>query len=190
MKFIWFDWGSTLAYSKTRKLFMCNPWVADDILYPNVRDMLAFLKRKGVHIGLVSNMKYHAHEMDRALLDSGLLEYFDFTIYNTSRDVPCKKPCPDIFQRAYEKSLQFVPDLQPSEIVMVGNSVPKDLMGFLRVFPEGRVIHAKGPGIAKDVLRFFYMNNIYDVTRSHYSVSPYFDGSSFYSKTFEPTSRS
>lgn len=189
MKFVWFDWGSTLAHSHTRKLFMCCPWISDDILFPGVRNMLSKLRDMGIHIGLVSNMRYHVKDMDNALRNSGLLQYFDFTIYNTSDNVSCKKPCSDIFQKAYHASLRIVPDLKPSDIVMVGNSFAKDIIGFLKTYPQGRVIHVRdGNRIANDVLRFFYMNNIYDVARSDNSVSFDFDGSSISFKDDKSTS--
>ena len=71
MKYVWFDWGSTLARPHTRKEFVANP--SRRFLNPNVIPLMQWLYNMGIHIGLVSNMSgISPQQMDQAIEKVGL----------------------------------------------------------------------------------------------------------------------
>ncbi len=131
IRFVFFDWGSTLARPRTRAQFIRNP--SRDVLYPGVMSLLRTLKRQGIGIGLISNMRYSPSSMNRALRRVGLDRYFDVILYNTTPGL-CKKPCIPIFKKALAQA-----SVVPREAIMVGNSVDKDIVPFLRL--GGKAVH-------------------------------------------------
>jgi len=131
IRFVFFDWGSTLARPRTRAQFIRTP--SKDVLYPGAMSLLRTLKRQGIGIGLISNMQYSPSSMNKALRQVGLDRYFDVIVYNTTPGL-CKKPCTAIFKKALTKA-----SVSPHEAIMVGNSVDKDIVPFLRL--GGKAIH-------------------------------------------------
>lgn len=135
IKFVFFDWGSTLAKPHTRAHFIRNPTLS--VLIPGALELLESLKSAGIGLGLVSNMSYSPEAMNKALYDVGLYDYFDVIIYNTSYGL-CKKPCSKIFKEAIARS-----GVDIKNIVMVGNNVSKDILPFLRLGGNAIHVHPK-----------------------------------------------
>ena len=90
--------------------------------FPEVNAVLHQLSTWGVSMGIVSNTTNPIFMKELELEDSGLKSYFDFTIYSSC--VPFRKPHPSIFQLAIS---QF--QLEPCEILFVGDSLSFDVMG-------------------------------------------------------------
>ena len=91
-------------------------------IFPEVNSVLHQLSRWGVSMGIISNTTNPVFMKELELEDSGLKNYFDFTIYSSC--VPFRKPHPSIFQLAIS---QF--QLEPCEILFVGDSLSFDVMG-------------------------------------------------------------
>lgn len=58
---------------------------------------------------------------------SGLKDCFAHIVL--SEEVGCQKPNPQIMHVAIEKNKQQLPDLQPSEVIMIGDSFASDISG-------------------------------------------------------------
>lgn len=58
---------------------------------------------------------------------SGLRDCFAHVVL--SEEVGCQKPNPQIMHVAIEKNKQQLPDLQPSEVIMIGDSFASDISG-------------------------------------------------------------
>ena len=91
-------------------------------VFPEVSAVLHQLSLWGVSMGIISNTTNPVFMKELELEDSGLKNYFDFTIYSSC--VPFRKPHPSIFQLAVS---QF--QLEPCEILFVGDSLSFDVMG-------------------------------------------------------------
>ena len=91
-------------------------------VFPEVSAVLHQLSLWGVSMGIISNTTNPVFMKELELEDSGLKNYFDFTIYSSC--VPFRKPHPSIFQLAVN---QF--QLEPCEILFVGDSLSFDVMG-------------------------------------------------------------
>ena len=90
--------------------------------FPEVSAVLQQLSQWGVCMGIISNTTNPVFMKKLELEDSGLKKYFDFTIYSSG--VPFRKPHPSIFQLAIS---QF--QLEPCEILFVGDSLSLDILG-------------------------------------------------------------
>ena len=92
------------------------------VLFPEVVAVLEQLSQWGVSMGIVSNTTNPVFMKELELESSGLKKYFDFTIFSSG--VPFRKPHPSIFQLAISRF-----QLQPSEILFIGDSLLADVQG-------------------------------------------------------------
>ncbi len=88
-------------------------------LYPDVKDILALLKKQGKKIGIVSNWDSRLFKICDAL---GLTEHFDFVL--ASAVFGASKPSPRIFEEALRLS-----GVKPKEAVHIGDSFEDDIRG-------------------------------------------------------------
>jgi putative hydrolase of the HAD superfamily len=99
-------------------------------IYPDTIETLTEVRRRGLKIGLVSNTVWpgalHKEDLERF----GILEFFDHLLF--SADLGVRKPHPQIFLAALE-ALNVV----PNEAVFVGDRVPEDVDGAMRVGMRG-----------------------------------------------------
>jgi putative hydrolase of the HAD superfamily len=95
-------------------------------VFPEVVPALEQLSQWGVSMGIVSNTTNPVAIKEMELENSGLKKYFDFAIYSSK--FPFRKPHPSIFQLAIRHF-----QLQPSEILFVGDSLSTDILGAQRV---------------------------------------------------------
>jgi putative hydrolase of the HAD superfamily len=91
-------------------------------IFPEVMSVLKQLSQWGVPMGIVSNTTNPVFMKEFELEGSGLSDYFDFAIYSSG--VPFRKPHPSIFQLAITRF-----QLQPCEILFVGDNPSADIMG-------------------------------------------------------------
>jgi len=91
------------------------------VVFPDSRPLLERLSKRGIKLGIVSNVSSHDVAVE-ILRKVGLLEYFDTVV--TSAFVGIRKPDPGIFLYAL---MQF--KLQPREAVIVGDSETHDVFG-------------------------------------------------------------
>jgi putative hydrolase of the HAD superfamily len=116
-------------------------------IYADTIDTLADVRRRGMKIGLVSNTVWPGslHRVD--LERFGLIDFFDHLLF--SADVGIRKPHPKIFQTALEAL-----KVAPSEAVFVGDRVPEDVAGAMRVGMRGvwkeRPDRERLPGVTPD----------------------------------------
>ncbi len=112
-----------------------EPEEMDWVSYPDARQTLEQLRARGLKVGLISNATDDGF-IQRITRGSGLHEYMDPVI--SSAALPWRKPDPRIFR--------FVLDgwnLQPEEVIMVGDWPSADILGahraqMLAVLIEGR----------------------------------------------------
>ncbi len=93
-------------------------------LMPDAEEVVQYLSKK-YPLTIVSNgfveCQYHKVE------HTGLASYFKHVIL--SEEVNIQKPQPEIFLRAVEANRAEMPDLQPNEVVMIGDSYASDIAG-------------------------------------------------------------
>lgn len=125
---IYFDWASTLAYSKMRNIFLYGKTIEDKlaVLYPDTEYILEYLTSKGYILGIISNTSKDKNTFLEALADTKLLNYFKGAIILSNGQY--KKPCKEIFNDA------LITDcITPEKAVMVGNDYYKDIIGAFNV---------------------------------------------------------
>jgi putative hydrolase of the HAD superfamily len=88
-------------------------------LYDDVADGLAVLKKRGLRLGLLTNM---SREVDFIRRDLGIDQYFDFTV--TPEDAAADKPEPAFFRCALERA-----GVTAGEAMHVGDQYPLDILG-------------------------------------------------------------
>lgn len=130
IRYVLFDWGGTLGKSGRRKYFVNSPYLHQKCraLKPACVALLNYLKTKGIGMAIVSNTKYKCQEMLENLKITGLSKYFDFYIYSSDHNM-CSKPCTKIFAKALSKIKKLHPDIQKNQVLYVGNSYMKDVIG-------------------------------------------------------------
>jgi putative hydrolase of the HAD superfamily len=94
--------------------------------FPDARDVLAELRRRGLRLGAVTNRAFGGERFRADLRDAGLDIGWDAEA--VSVEVGYLKPHPAIFQRALHDL-----GVAPAETVMVGNSLAEDVAGAQRV---------------------------------------------------------
>lgn len=103
-------------------------------LYEEVPDVLRDLRGAGLKIGLISNTQRSLATFERHFQLDGL---FDAAI--SSSDHGYMKPHPSIFQEGLRRL-----NVTPIEAVMVGDSVPHDIAGALRLGMRGVLVSRSG----------------------------------------------
>jgi putative hydrolase of the HAD superfamily len=103
-------------------------------LYEEVPEVLRALRARGLRIGLISNTQRSLATFE---VYFGLQGLFDVSL--SSAEHGYMKPHPSIFEAA----LKLV-DVAPAEAVMVGDSVPHDIAGALRLGMRGVLVARSG----------------------------------------------
>jgi HAD superfamily hydrolase (TIGR01662 family) len=103
-------------------------------LYEEVPDVLRDLRGEGYTIGLISNTQRSLAVFERHFELDGL---FDVAI--ASADHGFMKPHPSIFEEGLRRA-----GVAPGEAVMVGDSVPHDIQGALRLGMRGILVARSG----------------------------------------------
>jgi putative hydrolase of the HAD superfamily len=101
----------------------------DSTLYPEVREVLLKLKRRGLKVGLISNG--YEEEID-LVLEKVNLEKATFDVTVGVDKIRKVKPNPDIFKYAITKL-----NVKPEEAIFVGDTIEADYKG-----AENAGIHA------------------------------------------------
>lgn len=133
----WYQWDSLvlkhLRVEENEELpkIIHSKWMdfVDCTLYPEVREVLLELKRRGLKVGLISNG--YEEEID-LVLEKASLERATFDIVVGVDTIRKVKPNPDIFKYAVSKL-----DVKPEETIFVGDNVEADYKG-----AENAGIHA------------------------------------------------
>ena len=95
-------------------------WGKTHTLVPEAKEMLDALKSKGYRLFAASNS--FAHLQRSRLEQAGILHYFEDTYI--SMDIGYDKPDVRFFEEALRRS-----GLQPSEVLMIGDSMTTDILG-------------------------------------------------------------
>jgi HAD superfamily hydrolase (TIGR01549 family) len=125
---IYFDWASTLAYSKMRNIFLYSKTIEDklSVLYQDTDYILKYLTSKGYILGIISNTSKDKNTFLESLAETKLLNYFKGAIILSNGQY--KKPCKEIFNDALT-----IDCITPEKAVMVGNNYYKDIVGAFNV---------------------------------------------------------
>ncbi len=125
---IYFDWASTLAYSKMRNIFLYSKTIEDklSVLYQDTEYILKYLTSKGYILGIISNTSKDKNTFLASLADIKLLNYFKGAIILSNGQY--KKPCKEIFNDALT-----IDGITPEKAVMVGNDYYKDIVGAFNI---------------------------------------------------------
>merc|ERR1712241_1357297 len=91
-------------------------------VFPDAVETLAELRAREVRVGAISNFDNRLHDILPSL---GIAQYLHFIL--TSEDARSSKPDSEIFSLGARKSL--LPDLQPEEILHIGDDVTNDYLG-------------------------------------------------------------
>jgi len=122
-------------------------------LFPETKDVLALLRRKGLKLGIISNFDSRIYDV---CTDLGIIDYFDSFVI--SSEVGYAKPSPEIFSIALERSR-----IHPSHCIHIGDSIEHDLYGALSVGIRVLLLDKRGKYKARnDVDR---IENLTDVVR-------------------------
>ena len=125
IKYIFFDFGGTLAHRGKRHTFIYsnNQKQSRSVLKNDTVSTLTKLKQKGYKLGLLSNTSYSDQQMQQGLQKSGLNKLFDCKIYSSDPNL-CAKPCAKIFKKAQQCSGVK----SPHQLLYVGNNYEKDVI--------------------------------------------------------------
>ncbi len=89
-------------------------------LYPGAVELIKFLKEKGKHVGIISDIDNDYMEFQLKLF--GIIDLFDSI--TTSEEVRAYKPNPEIFQKALDKA-----GIQGNQAIYIGDNYWKDIIG-------------------------------------------------------------
>jgi putative hydrolase of the HAD superfamily len=107
-----------------------SPVSSQVTIYADTIDTLVDVRGRGLKVGLVSNTVWpgalHREDLERF----GILELLDHVLF--SADLGVRKPHPQIFHAALEAL-----NVAPHEAVFVGDRVPEDVDGAMRVGMRG-----------------------------------------------------
>jgi HAD superfamily hydrolase (TIGR01662 family) len=117
-----------------KELYEAWPACKHFTLYEEVPDVLRELRGDGYTIGLITNTQRSLAEFERHFALDGL---FSFAI--SSFDHGYMKPHPSIFEEALRRGR-----VAAAEAVMVGDSVPHDITGALRLGIRGILVARSG----------------------------------------------
>lgn len=127
--------------------------------FPEVSAVLQQLSQWEVSMGIISNTTNPVFMKEYELEDSGLKKYFDFTIYSSG--VPFRKPHPSIFQLAISHF-----QLEPCEILFVGDSISMDILGAREVGMKTAWINRKQEHT--DIVPDYELTSLEDLLRIHW----------------------
>jgi putative hydrolase of the HAD superfamily len=113
-------------------------------VFPDVVATLQGLKSAGMRMGIISNTTNPSFMKDYERIQTGLDPFFEFAIY--SSDVPYRKPHPSIFELA-TSYLQ----LEPKEILFVGDSPAHDIAGAQNVGMQAAWINRNGKELPEGI---------------------------------------
>lgn len=97
-----------------------NTMLDNMTLFPYVKELMGYLKSKGIVIAVLTDLT--AHIQHRKIQRLGLDNYIDVLV--TSEEAGQEKPSKVAFERVIRK-LKF----EPEEILMIGDSLSKDIKG-------------------------------------------------------------
>lgn len=129
------DLDKTISIDK-RELKIINKFLAPDQyeLYPETKEALTALKIAGVKLVLVTNSPPTSKIAFRKL---NLSKFFDKTVF--SCDIGLMKPDKAIFEYAIKNFA-----VEPNEVLMVGDSLDKDINGALNAGLNAILLDRKG----------------------------------------------
>jgi putative hydrolase of the HAD superfamily len=104
------------------------------VLFPEAREVLGELRRRGFGLGVISNWDSSARGL---LAGNGLEEYFDPIVI--SSEVGCEKPAPEIFRIALERAR-----LRGEQCLYVGDNYYDDAVGCRKVGMRSLIINRFG----------------------------------------------
>lgn len=114
-------------------------------LYPDSRFVLELLKNKGYKVVLASNTFNIGSKAVRKL---DLEKYFDIMFFSYNEGI--KKPSPFVYKKILDRL-----NLKPEEVIVVGNTIEKDIVGAEAYGIKAVLIDRKN--------RFSYKNKIMDL---------------------------
>jgi putative hydrolase of the HAD superfamily len=117
--------GYTGNTKKMGEILLYEAWGNEKnfVLFNDVKSALDILKQKNIPSACVSNEMKYLHNF---FVPFNINEHFDFVL--TSEEAKCEKPNPEIFNSALSKA-----NLNPDEVLFVGDSLVSDYTGALNV---------------------------------------------------------
>ncbi len=122
------------AHAAARDLYAAWSACHHFSLYEEVPEVLRALHAEGFTIGLISNTQRSLKTFEEHFALDGL-----FSVAISSSDHGFMKPHPSIFEEALRRA-----GVQANESVMVGDSVPHDIAGALRLGMRGVLVERSG----------------------------------------------
>ena len=110
--------------------------------YPDVKETLQQLRKKGLKLGLITGG--YEVDIEQMLPRAGLEGFFDVAVgADTTRN---RKPCPEVFRYALKKL-----KVRADEAVFVGDSLERDYQAAKKVGMRAVMINREGKPVADDV---------------------------------------
>jgi HAD superfamily hydrolase (TIGR01509 family) len=135
-------------------------------LVPNVSSAIQHVKNQGLKLGIVSNTGLTEGNTLREVLDHyELLQYFDETLF--SDEVELMKPNPKFFQKLADKL-----DLEPSEIIHVGDTIFADIVGARKAGLHEGVLYL---GVFDDNYQYRNLEEDFKEYQPRYVIDDYAD---------------
>ncbi|XP_053972197.1 rhythmically expressed gene 2 protein-like [Hylaeus volcanicus] len=133
--------------------------------YPGTIELLEYLQKKGVILGVISNFD---ERLEAILLDTNIRFYFSFVL--TSYDFGVEKPDTSIFEEALRLTKErHSIDISPQEAIHIGDSIRYDYIGAKAANWNGILINRDGDAIDdQNVSKNDVFVNLQDL-RAHFS---------------------
>ena len=113
--------------------------------FDHVIPVMDQLKKRGIVIGIITDLT--AHIQYRKIAKLGLQDYIDHIV--TSEEAGIEKPGRRIFELMLQKM-----ELQPEEVLMVGDNIKKDIIGARDVGMHGILFERNEKDMRKLILDF------------------------------------
>jgi putative hydrolase of the HAD superfamily len=113
-------------------------------LFPDTIPLLIYLKKKGYHLGVISNGL--TIKQWEKLIRLGLYHFFDEVV--TSEEAKVEKPNKEIFNLAMNRM-----DCEPHMSVMVGNKFREDILGAINVGMTGILVNSQLTEAEKELIK-------------------------------------
>jgi putative hydrolase of the HAD superfamily len=151
-------WEGQVSIQEMLKVYYKEVFQEREV-FPEVVPVLKQLTQWDVSMGIVSNTTNPVAIKELELENSGLKKYFDFAIYSSG--FPYRKPHPSIFQLAINHF-----QLQPNEILFVGDSPSTDILGAQSVGMKTAWVNRKNQ--QTDLNPDYELNSLDDLLRIHW----------------------
>ena len=126
------------------------------LVYPEVKTTLETLSESEVRMGIISNTTNPEFIKDKELRKTGLIQFFEFTIFSSA--TPYRKPHPSIFNAAISRL-----NVDPENILFVGDDLKMDVMGAQSVGMPTAWLNRDGSALVENITPLYQITSLLDL---------------------------